>query len=86
MGSAASWECWDAGLIPGPAQWFKDPVLTQLWLRLQLCSDLIPGPGTPHVPEWPKKKKNCFWLQRHDVGSWFPEGLNLSCSGESAKS
>ena len=35
-----SWECWDAGLIPGLAQWVKDPVLLQLQLGLQ---DLIPG-------------------------------------------
>ena len=39
------WECWDAGLIPGPAQWVKDPVLGQLWLgwQLQLGSDPWPG-------------------------------------------
>ena len=25
-------ECWEMGLIPGPAQWIKDLVLPQLWL------------------------------------------------------
>ena len=41
MGSAVSWECSVTGLIPGLAQWVKDLVLLQLWLRskLQLRSD-----------------------------------------------
>lgn len=33
-GSAVSWEQWHAGLIPGPAQWVKDPMLPQLRLRI----------------------------------------------------
>ena len=36
MGSAASWEHWNADLIPSPAQWVKDPVLLQLRLRSPL--------------------------------------------------
>lgn len=28
-----SLECWDTDLIPAPAQWVKDPMLLQLWLR-----------------------------------------------------
>ena len=34
MGSAASWERWGAGLIPGLAEWvgIKDPALLQLQL------------------------------------------------------
>ena len=28
MGSVVSWEPWDKGLIPGPAQGVKDPVLS----------------------------------------------------------
>lgn len=33
--------CGDAGLIPGPTQWVKNPVLSQLWcgLLLRLLSD-----------------------------------------------
>ena len=34
--SEESWECWDAGSIPGPTQWVKDPKLQQLLLVLQL--------------------------------------------------
>ena len=39
----ASWECWDAGSIPSPAQWVRDPALLQVWLG----SD--PWPGNSHM-------------------------------------
>ena len=45
MGSgAASWEHWDTGLIPCPAQWVKDLALPQLqlWSHLWLKSDPWP--------------------------------------------
>ena len=47
----------DTGLILGLAQWVKDWVLSQLWLRLQCGLDLIPGLETPHVMGRPEKKK-----------------------------
>ena len=44
----ASWERWDACLIPWPAEWVKDLVLVQLWLgsRLLLRSDPRPRNST----------------------------------------
>ena len=57
MGSVISWECRDAGLIPDLAQWVKDPVLLQLWLRSQLPLRSDPWPGTPYATGQPKKKK-----------------------------
>ena len=57
MGSAASWEHWNTGLIPGPAQWVKDLTLLQLWLSswLQLRSD--PWPGSYICHRVAKKKR-----------------------------
>ena len=40
-GSAASLERWDAGLIPGLAQWVKDLVLPKLWHRSQVPGNSI---------------------------------------------
>lgn len=46
-------EHWEAGSIPGPAQWVKD--LALLWLQLK--SQLWLCPGTPYTGGWPKKKR-----------------------------
>ena len=58
-----SWEQWFVGSIPSPAQWVGDPALLQLWLRLQMKLDLIPGQGTPHAVGWPKKKNKTKLMQ-----------------------
>ena len=50
---------WDVGSILGLAQWIKDLVLLQVWLRLQLWlrSDPCPGNSICHRVTKKKKKK-----------------------------
>ena len=68
--TVVQWNQWnlestDAGLIPSLAQWVKDLLLLQLWLRL----DLIPGLGTLYARWCPKmkKKKNSYPTAIHKV-------------------
>ena len=41
--------CGGAGSIPALVQWAKDPVLLQLWLRLQLWFGSDPWPRNFHT-------------------------------------
>ena len=41
--------CGIAGLIPGLAQWAKDPVLLKLWCRLQMRLRFDPWLGNFHM-------------------------------------
>ena len=62
MGLAVSWEHWDAGSVPDPAQWVKDLVLQQLWLKLQLSLKSDPWPRNSICLKMAKKeKKNVYW-------------------------
>ena len=62
MGSAASWECWDTGLILVRHSGLK------IWHCHRSCSlDLIPHLGTSYVTGQPKKKKK---KNQGDLFSW----------------
>ena len=53
MGSVVSWECWDAGLTPGLAQWVKPQ-----WIRLQLWLASDPWPENSICHGAAKKENN----------------------------
>lgn len=50
-------QCRGTGVIPGPAEWLKYPVLTQLWGRLQLQLGFEPWPGTSRCHGCSQKRK-----------------------------
>ena len=70
---------------PPPAQWFKDPVLLQLWGGLHCSSDLIPDLGTPYAichgvakkGEKRKKKRRMCYTSIYHI--FFPL-VYLNCS------
>lgn len=53
-GSATSWELWNMGSIPSPAQAIKEDLAL---LQLGTGPGTDPGLGTPYAAEQPKKKK-----------------------------
>ena len=69
MGSAASWERWDAGLIPGGAQWVKDPVSSSHGLVRGCGSDLIPGPGAMEQQKTKTRRVSIFKKLCSGMGS-----------------
>ena len=59
MGLTVSWERWDAGSMPVPAQWVKGPSLQKVVekLRDQRGIGAEPGPGNFICLRVAKKKK-----------------------------
>ena len=47
------------GSIPSPAQWVKDPVRQQFWLRLRLQLGSDPWPGSSICCGVAKEEKKC---------------------------
>ena len=70
-GSAASWECRDAGLIPGPTQWIKDLALPQLQHRSQLQLRSDPWSGNSICLGAAKKEKKWGLLGAEDLSKYF---------------
>ena len=85
MELAEFWECWDTGSIPGPAEWVKDQVLLQLWLksRLQIASDPLPGNSiclrlAKNPPK--KNKKTILNGHPHVLGCHLSPGCPLAAN------
>ena len=78
MGSAASWERWDAGSIPSLVQWVKDLTLLQPWLnrsKLQLRSD--PWPGNSLSLGAAQSEKNQKTKKENKDISFLPTGVSV---------
>ena len=59
----ASWEPWDAGLMPGLVEWVKDLEFLQLQLRWRLWLGCDPWPGNSICHGVAKKEKKEKSLQ-----------------------
>ena len=73
MGSVASWEPWDAGLISGLCQWVKDLVLSQRRLQSQLIWSLAWEFCMPRGGH--KRKEKLFYRSMVDKQC----GINFYC-------
>ena len=84
MGSAASLELFEAGLIPGPAQWIKDLASPLLRHRLQLWLRSDPWPWSSICPGAAKRgeKKNSQPARANQNGCYFD---GSSCFGSAVK-
>ena len=61
---AVSLERWPTGSIPRLSRWVKDPVLPQLWHRLQLWHGSDPWPGNPICHRAAEKEKKYIYINR----------------------
>ena len=76
----------DVTLIPGLAQWVKDPALLWLWRRLAAAAPIRPlawepphAAGAALKKDKKKKKKNqyCFpFLSFSQLITWYPSAFN----------
>ena len=66
--------CGSLGSIPGTVQWLKNPVLPQLWCRLQLWLGFDPWPRVFHIShvQQKKKKKKVFEITTMGFFNIFP--------------
>ena len=70
MALAVSLVCWDAGSIPGLAQWVKSPVLLQQWRRSHLWLISDPWPGNVICPGVAKTKETSLLAQQDVIYSF----------------
>ena len=70
MGLTVSWEHWDAGSIPSPAQWVKKLVLPQPQFRLRLRLRSDPWPGNSICLGAAKQKKKRKRKEKHKLNGF----------------
>ena len=85
--------CGSLGSIPGTVQWLKNPVLPQLWCRLQLWLGFDPWPRVFHISHVQQKKKkkslksqlwasSTFFLsaELQELTTWKPQIVSILSS------